>query len=165
MTVKDLFRLVFKSIGLGVFFYSTINIFALIGPLLYTEEKTHFFLYLAGSLLALILVYLLFFVFIDRLISILKLDQGFDSQVVHLGEISTSKVFEIVLFTLGMINIVSVLPDFAHWFFMKFQSDVSHQSTDLYVQINNYDIAYNCCYLAIGVLVILLRKQIVKLLE
>jgi hypothetical protein len=165
MTVKDLFRLVFKSIGVACFFYAIINLLSVIGPSLYTEDTKFFLVYLAGSLLVLLLVYLLFFVFIDKLITLLKLDQGFDNQMVHLGNISSSKVFEIVLFTLGMIHIIDVLPDFVHWFFTKFQSDVSHQSTDVFVQLNKYDMVYNTCYLAIGLLVILLRKQIVKLLD
>jgi hypothetical protein len=165
MTVKDLFRLIFKSIGVACFFYAIINLLSFIGPMLYTEEIRFFFMYLAGSLLVLLLVYLVFFIFIDKLITLLKLDKGFDNQMVHLGNVSSSKVFEIVLFTLGMINIINVLPDFIHWLFKKFQKDVSTQSTDIFSGMTTYDLTYDLIYFGIGLSVILLRKQIVKLLE
>ncbi|QJP35168.1 hypothetical protein F0365_12605 [Nonlabens sp. Ci31] len=165
MTVKDLFRLVFKSIGVICLFYSFISLFGLIGPLMDSGDASSLFVFGAAVLLVIIAIYLVFFIFVDKLITQLKLDKGFDNQQVNFGTINTGKVFEVILFTLGMINIINVLPDFIHWFFKKFQKEVSHQSTDIFSGMTSYDLTYDLIYFGVGLSVILLRKQIVKLLQ
>lgn len=169
MSVRDLFRLVFKSIGVVSLFYVFISLFSLVFPIMESENRMSILLMAASLLLVSIAIYFVFFVFVDQLITVLKLDKGFDTTQITLGAVKTEKIFEVILFTLGMINIIDVLPDFIHWMFKKFQSDVSHNTNDLYLNefysgSVTYDITYDIFYLLIGLLVILLRKQIIKLL-
>ena len=147
-----------------------ITLFSLIFPILESEEVMSILLMAASLLLVSIAIYFVFFVFVDQLITVLKLDKGFDNTQITLGAVKTEKIFEVILFTLGMMNIIDVLPDFIHWVFKKFQRDVSHNtgdfySNDVYSGLVTYDIAYDIFYLLIGLLVILLRKQIIKLLH
>ncbi|WP_405377910.1 hypothetical protein [Nonlabens sp. Asnod3-A02] len=170
MSVRDLFRLVFKSIGVVSLFYVFISLFSLVFPIIESENTMSILLMAASLLLVSIAIYFVFFVFVDQLITVLKLDKGFDTTQITLGAVKTEKIFEVILFTLGMMNIIDVLPDFLHWMFKKFQSDVSHSTNDLYLNdfysgSVTYDITYDIFYLLIGLLVILLRKQIIKLLD
>ena len=170
MSVRDLFRLVFKSIGVVSLFYVFISLFSLVFPIMESENTMSILLMAASLLLVSIAIYFVFFVFVDELITVLKLDKGFDTTQITLGAVKTEKIFEVILFTLGMINIIDVLPDFIHWVFKKFQGDVSHNindfySNDVYSGSITYDITYDIFYLLIGLLVILLRKQIIKLLD
>ncbi|MEO9953858.1 hypothetical protein [Nonlabens sp.] len=170
MTVRDLFRLVFKSIGIVSLFYVFISLFSLVYPILEGDHLMSVLLMAASFMLVIIAIYFVFFIFVDQLITVLKLDKGFDNSQITLGAVKTEKIFEVILFTLGMINIVDVLPDFIHWMFKKFQSDVSHNTSDFHLNdfysgSVTYDITYDIFYLLTGLLIILLRNQIIKLLH
>jgi hypothetical protein len=71
-------------------------------------DASSLFVFGAAVLLVIIAIYLVFFIFVDKLITQLKLDKGFDNQQVDFGTINTGKVFEVILFTLGMINIIKL---------------------------------------------------------
>ncbi|MEP3968595.1 MAG: hypothetical protein ABJM08_06250 [Nonlabens sp.] len=89
MTVRDLFRLVFKSIGIVSLFYVFISLFSLVYPILEGDHLMSVLLMAASFMLVIIAIYFVFFIFVDQLITVLKLDKGFDNSQITLGAVKT----------------------------------------------------------------------------
>jgi len=125
MTKRDFFRIIIKIFGLyslilALFYYIPSNI----GFMIYEITP----LILIGLCVVIFLLVLIFAFLIrktDKVIDILKLDTGFDSPRIELGNLSGLDIMKFALIVIGGFLMIDYLPEFLQYCYLAFKSKVS----------------------------------------
>ena len=127
MTKRDFFRIIIKLFGLysiilSLFYFIPSNL----SYLNYGIEPS-FLIYIFGSILITILIFVLLLRKTDLIIDMLKLDKGFDDDKINFGNLNSKKIFYLALILLGGYLIIYYLPEFLEYTFLAFQEEVSQK--------------------------------------
>ncbi len=125
MTKRDFFRIIIKLFGLysiilSLFYFIPSNL----SYLNYGFEPL-FLIYVFGSLIITILIFVLLLRKTDLIIDILKLDKGFDDDIINFGNFNSNKIFYLSLILLGGYLILNYIPEFLEYTFLAFKETIS----------------------------------------
>ena len=122
MKVKDFFRLALKLIAI---FYAVQVIYSIAGSFQFFISSIPYSLFYAilGFIAVLIpaFVYYLIFVKSDKVMNILKIDKGFESEEVNFGNLSSKEILKIAFIIFGLLMIVQNIPSFVTNCFYAFK--------------------------------------------
>lgn len=151
MTKKDFFIVLIKVFGL----YSIVtNLFSVLpSSLIYALSEIDAFV-IAWLLLVIIGVFGLFILLIfkaHKVVSMLKLDKGFDSNYIDFGNDSAKNIIKIGIIIIGGLLIINNIPSFLSQLFFSFKNEVSGSS----VQFNGgYNLAISIINIILGYLLL-----------
>ncbi len=163
MKVKDFFKLALKLIAI---FYAVNAIYSIIGNLQYFIYANNFInittLWIVISILVPVIIYYLIFVKSDKLIKVLKIDQGFENQEINFGNLTQNEVLKIAFIIFGLIMIVWGLPSFLTNCFYAFKYSVEPQflNNSDGIKHDHIEIIQSAIYILLGYLMISNYKRI-----
>lgn len=129
MTKRDLFRLLIKIFGL----YSIVTVlFSSIPSQIIFALNSFDILSIAWLLLLLIVTIGLFALLIfksDKLVSILKLDKGFDEERIEFQNFNSQSIVKLAVIIIGCILIIKNIPSFISYTLLAFKSSFNNDLT------------------------------------
>jgi uncharacterized protein with PQ loop repeat len=125
MSKRDFFRVIIKLFGLYV---AILAIFTWIPQTFGSyvslrQDPAFIFLFIGSLALSILMIYLLLFN-VDKVINLLKLDKGFDDDVIELGNLSPKSIIVLSLILIGGILLVDNVPIFLTNTFYSFKDMV-----------------------------------------
>lgn len=160
MTIRDFFRILIKLFCVYflvqiALYYIPANAFGLI----YSYD-------IVWSLVSLIILFaisIVIFVFltkkIDSIIDWLKLDKGFDQNIIRLGNFNEQKVFSIAVILIGGMLIVDYLPSFLNHLYTSFKQQAGGSNLQGMIlgeeRTNYFDWGISAMNMIIGYLLIM----------
>ncbi|WP_397362699.1 hypothetical protein [Olleya sp. R77988] len=157
MTIKDFFRISLKALGLLLI----ISVITLI-PSFFLDISDGFGVILYYLFSIVLMVFVAFFIISksDYVIEKLKLDSGFDNDLLKLNNIGDQKIIQIACVLIGLYIITSALPSVLLEAFQYFKYNASGDSLiDLPMHSTNY-FYLQLVYFLLGLILIGIRKQI-----
>ncbi|RBP27033.1 hypothetical protein DFR65_11211 [Oceanihabitans sediminis] len=125
MTKRDFFRIIIKLFGLYSLILTVFNyIPSNIGYVTYDFEPLTL-LWILGATAIVVLIYIFLILKTDRIIDLLKIDKGFDDERIEIGNFNSDKILKFALIIIGGFLIIDFLPNFLHYTFLAFKSQVS----------------------------------------
>ena len=172
MTIRDFFRILIKlfcvySLVQVSLYYIPLNAFGLI----YSYDIVWSLI----SLIILIAISIVIFVFltkkIDSIIDWLKLDKGFDQNLIQIGSFNEHKVYSIAIILIGGMLIVDYLPSFLNHLYTSFRQKAGGSNLQGLLlgeeSTNYFDWGISAMNMIIGYLIIMnhsfLSKKLTKL--
>lgn len=124
MTKRDFFRLIIKFFGLysGVLAVFTVIPNNISNILIQFDITVA--LFIIGSILIVILLFLFLIFKADLIIDILKLDKGFDDDKIQFENLSTESIVKIAIFLIGGFLIIDYLPNFLNYTLQAFRRNI-----------------------------------------
>lgn len=137
MTIRDLFRILIKMIGL-YFIYLFIFGFlpSNIPYLLYGSDTISLLLFML-TLIILVLLFMLLIFKPDKIIDLFKLDRGFDNNSIGKMEFSTSNIIKLACFIVGGILFIENIPSLLSQIYLAFK--ITSGGTDNYFELTKND--------------------------
>jgi hypothetical protein len=124
MTKRDFFRLIIKLFGL---YSGLLSVFTVI-PNNITNVLFQFdvtmLLFIIGTTLVIILLFLFLIFKTDFIIDILKLDKGFEDDRIQFENLNSESIVKIAIFLIGGFLIIDYLPNFLNYTLQAFRSKV-----------------------------------------
>nr|WP_321236779.1 hypothetical protein [uncultured Psychroserpens sp.] len=152
MTKRDFFRIIIKlfalySLILTVFYWIPSNYIYTI----YGFELLPIIGLLIMTLLA-FLFYILIIKYTDTIIDFIKIDKGFDDEILVLGNLTVSQIFIIGIIVLGGYLFITHLVDFMQYTFLAFKDQVSRKDSGFLIneQFGSTEDYFNWSYSAIN---------------
>ncbi len=142
MTKRDFFRIIIKLFGLYslilvifTYFPSSISYIAF-------DTEPFIILFAAGVILFVVLVYVFLILRTDKIINLLKLDKGFDDDMIELGNFNATKIFKFALIFIGGFLIIDNFPDFLYYCYLAFKNEVSPNGLN-FIEENSFGSKYD----------------------
>lgn len=127
MTKKDFFILIIKLFGL----YSIITALFTALPQSVSFILLDFGVTTVIYLLIVLIIIVALFIFLifksHHIVRLLKLEKGFDNDLVELGNLTTIEIVKIAILIIGGFLIIDNIPEFIHKTFNAFYSDIQSQ--------------------------------------
>ncbi|MGV6831103.1 MAG: hypothetical protein ACWA5P_06035 [bacterium] len=162
MTPKDFFTIVLRILALLIIFNGIIPAIANAFSWFNYDASTAFVLF-GFSLLFIALIAIILFKS-DRIIKIMSLDKGFDSDRFELNASNPSIIVEVASALIGLYMAFSELPYLLLELFKYFRLEVSHSGSMFGPEFNNTDYIYQSILtLIIGLVIVASRKKIAGL--
>lgn len=125
MTKKDFFRLIIKLFGLyaliqTVFGYIPSNISYII-----YEFDVSIFFWILGATLLIVAIFMFLIFKVDLIIKWLRLDKGFDNDLIDFNNFNGENIIKLSLILLGGVLIINYLPDLLQTTYLWFKREVS----------------------------------------
>lgn len=123
MTKRDFFILLIKVFGL----YSVvITLFSVPGHLPFVMGiDTYVIILIAVTVLVAIGLFVVLIFKSDKIVTLLKLDRGFDEDKIELGNLKPSNIIKMATFIIGGLLILDNLPSFLIYSFFAFRSHMT----------------------------------------
>jgi len=131
MTKRDFFRIIIKFFGLyslilTVFSFIPSNISFII-----IDFNLMSILWIFGLTTFVILLYVFLILKTDRLINLLKIDEGFDEEQIVIGNFNNQQYIKFAIIILGGLLIIDFLPTFLQYSFLAFRDKVTTSENTL----------------------------------
>ena len=136
MTKRDFFRILIKVFGLyslilTVFYFFPANI-----SYVTFEIRPINFLWVFIAVLIPILIYILLIRKADVIIDALKIDKGFDSENIELGNFNSEKLIYLALIIIGAFLIIDNLSIFLQYTYLAFKKEVTARGLNFMEEMN-----------------------------
>lgn len=136
MSKKDFFRIIFKLFGLYSVIITVLNyIPANISYVFYKFEPL-IILWVLGATILAIGLYILLIRKTDKILSWLKIEEGFDDDRIEIGNFNGLGVLKLALILIGGFLVVDHLPKLLHYTYLAFKKEVSPNGLNL---LESYD--------------------------
>jgi hypothetical protein len=126
MTKRDFFRLIIKLFGL---YSGVLTVFTVIpnniNNVLFQFDVT-ILLFIIGTTLIILLLFLFLIFKADYIIDRLKLDKGFDDEIIQFGNMNNESIVKLAVFLIGGFLIIDYLPNFLNYTFQAFRSKIQN---------------------------------------
>ena len=138
MTKRDFFRITIKTFGI----YLLITTLFTVLPSYISFITYEFDLFYIASLLSaviipgLIIAALIFRT--DDLIDLLKLDKGYDEDLINFDTIKPDTILQLAVISIGLLLIVNNLPTFLHHTFLAFKDMITNKGVDGVLETYTY---------------------------
>ena len=160
MTKKDFFRVIIKLFAL---YSSTLSIFTVFPT--YIGYSINAFdpitIILAIALLIIIIGLLIALIFsADKIISLLKLDKGFDEEYIDFGNLKEMSILKLAIIVISGLLIIDNFPIFLNNCYLAFKDQVSGENiggvfdTFVYKQVDYFEFFISAVSILIGYLMI-----------
>jgi len=108
---------------------------------------------------------------VDKIIDWLKLDEGFDRNIIQLGNFNETKLASVVIILIGGFLIIDYLPSFLHYLYTSFKIEARSNNLEGILwgeqEVDYFDWGISAMNLILGYLLIinhsLLSKKLGKL--
>ena len=140
MSKRDLFILILKVYGLMVVVTTLFS--SLPSNITYVMQNSppYFWGFVLLSLSLTIGLFVLLIFYADKVVDLLKLDKGFDTDNIDLGNFKNSDIAKFASFLIGGMMIVDTLPSFltrSFWVFEQLVNGVGNRDEDKFMFIAN----------------------------
>jgi hypothetical protein len=164
MTKRDFFRVLIKIFGL----YSLVlTVFSIIpqniSNVLFSFELEMLLLVAASVFISIGLFMILLFKS-DSIINLLKLDKGFDDELIHFGNLNNENILKIALLIIGGFLIIDHTPRFLLDVVNVFKYKINFSTIDG-SKVNYYNLSIEALNILIGYLFISNYKAISKFID
>ncbi|MBL7885201.1 MAG: hypothetical protein JNJ52_00505 [Flavobacterium sp.] len=165
MTKRDFFRLIIKIFGL----YSLIlTVFTVIpnniSNLLYQYDIRMIAVILAIMCISVGLFFVLLFK-TDSIITILKLEKGFDEEKMDIGNLNSQSILKLALILIGGFLVLDYVPSFLFELVNAFKYKVSDASSIEGYSVDYFGLSTGIINIVIGFLLVMNYKSIAHFLD
>ncbi len=137
MTKRDFFRIVLKLFGLYSVILTVFNFIpANIGYVTYQFEPIAI-LWIIGATILAVGLYVLLIRKTDKIIAWLKIDTGFDDDRIEIGNFNAMGIVKFALIIIGGFLVIDYLPNFLHYSYLAFKSEVSPNGLNMLESYGN----------------------------
>jgi hypothetical protein len=131
MTKKDFFATLVKIFALLSLISS---IFSVLPNSVYYTSLSGIDIISVLSILVIVILFFCLFLFIlfkaDLIVKFLKLDKGFDNELIDFGNIKPNDIIKIGVFIIGGLLLIDNLPEFLSHLFFAFKGDLANSQYD-----------------------------------
>jgi hypothetical protein len=164
MTKRDFFKVLIKIFGL----YSLVlTVFSIIpqniSNILFSFDFAMLLMVVASVLISIGLFVILLFK-TDSIINLLKLDKGFDDELIHFGNLNNENILKLALLIIGGFLIIDHTPRFLLDAVNVFKYKINF-STIEGSKVNYYSLSFEALNILIGYLLITNYKSISKFID
>jgi hypothetical protein len=135
MTKKDLFRILIKIFGLYSLIVALFTVFPSQLSFVLFDLEIWGILYILIILVFIMLIFYLLILFPDKIISMLKLDRGFDDERIDFKALGIDPIVKTAILVIGGLILLDSIPSFLSQSYMAFKSDVTGQEIEIAYQI------------------------------
>ena len=162
MTKRDFFILVIKLFGLFSLVTSLFSVFPnnISFALMYIDAFS--LAWLAVAVFVVIGLFVLLVLRPDKVVSLLRLDKGFDDDRIDLGNLKSSDILKLGIFIIGGLLMLDNIPPFLSHTLFAFKGDVSGK---VYDTEDKFRWALNAINLLLGYLLVTNYSSVSKLLK
>ena len=151
MTKRDFFRIMIKLFGL--YFIIAILFSTIPGNILFALEESSLvsYLWIIIAIVVSLLLFVLLLFKVDVLIQVLKLDKGFDNELIQFGNFNPKEILSLGIVIIGGLLIIDNLPGFLSQVLFALKDDLRGETSQIQ---DNF-------YLATGIIKILIGYLLV----
>ncbi len=142
MTKRDLFILIIKLFALYALITSVFGILPILTSTIQLELNTFDVVYLFAYIAFFCFLFYLLTIKSDKIVTLLKLDKGFDSDFIQLGNLEKTQIIQLGLIIIGGLIFISNLPELMVGIFNLFKSNVQTDFDDTLGSITPHDNTY-----------------------
>lgn len=124
MTKKDLFRITLKLIAIYSLILTVLEIISTYVTIVFNQFYSITTLWVFLYTLFYVIFFTVLFFKTDKIISLLRLDKGFDSDNISLEKLDTESVIKIASVIVGVLLVIENLSEFASHMFYSFKYSV-----------------------------------------
>lgn len=135
MTKRDFFRIVIKLFGLYSLILTVFNYIPSNIAYITIDFDLMTLLWIFGASSLVVLIYVFLILKTDRIINLLKIDQGFDDDRIEFGNFDSYKIFKFSLIVIGGFMIIDYLPNFLQYTYLAFKSKVSSTGLNYFEEL------------------------------
>ncbi len=165
MTKRDFFRLIIKIFGL---YSAVITIFSLIPQnisSLYFGDESYAIILWVVVVLALVFSLFLFLIFkTDFIIDALKLDKGFDDEVINFGNFNNENILKLSFIIIGGFLLIDYIPNFLFDLTNAFKSNATFTTIEGN-SVDYFGLSVGAINIIIGYLLMSNYKSIARFLD
>jgi hypothetical protein len=165
MTKRDFFRILIKIFGL---YSAVITIFTYIPQNISSLYMMQDDVLISSLIVLILLLTISFFIFIllkaDLIIDKLKLDKGFDDDLIVLGNLTNQQIFKVSIIVIGGFLIVDYTPSFLFDIVNAFKNKATLTTIEGY-NVNYFALSIGFLNLLIGFFFITNYKRIASFLD
>lgn len=166
MKITDIIRLLIKLFSLFFLAYSLITILSQITMSITIGAELIFLISSAMQIVFMILVFWLLFFKTNWIIRILKLDQGYENDMIELKDSKREPIMDLAIVIVGGIVLVKYIPIFLSNLIFAFKASAgTNDVTDSFMADMNIRIATNLLGIIIGYLLITNRQKLIKWID
>jgi len=166
MKITDIIRLLIKLFSLFFLAYSLITILSQITMSITIGAELIYLISAAIQIVFMFLVFWLLFFKTNWIIRILKLDQGYENDMIELKDSKKEPILDLAIVIVGGIVLVKYFPIFLSNLIFAFQASSGvNDVTDSYMSDMKIRIATNLLGIIIGYLLITNRRRLIKWLD
>ena len=166
MKITDIIRLLIKLFSIFFLAYSLITILSQITMSITIGAELIYLISAAMQIVFMILVFWLLFFKTNWIIRILKLDQGYENDMIELKDSKKEPILDLAIVIVGGIVIVKYFPIFLSNLIFAFKaSSGTNDVTDSYMTDMKIRIATNLLGIIIGYLLITNRRKLIKWID
>lgn len=166
MKITDLIRLFIKLFSLIFLAYSFITTLSQMTMSIALGAELMFMISSAIMIALMILIFWLLFFKTNWIIRILKLDQGYENNMIELKDSKKEPILDFAIVIVGGIVLVKNIPVFLSNLIFAFKASAgTNDVTDSYIADMNIRIATNLLGIIIGYLLITNRRGLIKWID
>lgn len=164
MTKRDFFRLLIKIFGLYSLILSVFTVVPqTLSSFVFLEEFMVILIALGSLFLFAFFCFILFFK-VDLIIDKLKLDKGFDDEVIMMGNLDSSSILKLAIVVIGGFLVIEHVPSFLYHIVNAFKKEVSVFEIDSQ-KVDYYNLSVSLINIFLGYVLITNYKTIANYLN
>lgn len=165
MTKRDFFRLIIKIFGL---YSAVITIFSIIpqniSSFYFGDESYSLILWVAVVLTIIISLFLFLLFKTDFIIDLLKLDKGFDDEIINFGNFNNLNILKLSILIIGGFLLIDYIPNFLFDIINAFKRQATYSSIESN-SVDYFGLTVGTINILIGYLFITNYKSIASFLD
>ena len=156
MTKKDFFRIIIKLFGLYWIMTSLLNPLPTVISILLKGFDPFYFQYIIGYFILCILLFLLLVIYTDKVIKWLKLEKGYDEDLIDFSNFNVGNILKLALIIFSFILIINNVSTFftQTYYVVKLKFSMNVSDTVGYNSQNDYVWAKSFIDMLIGYIIL-----------